>query len=106
MPADEVERLRSKLPEQVLLVIDAAYAEYVPRNEYEPGVQMVDANPNGVMTRPFYKIYGLAAPHIGWASFPSTVADVLNRVRGPFHGNASPHPAGAAALSDGAQPPR
>src|SRR3546814_12766598 len=88
MPADEVERLRSKLPEQVLLVIDAAYAEYVTRNDYEPGVKLVEANPNVVMTRTLSKIYGLAAFRLGWAYCTAAVADVLNRVPGPLNVNA------------------
>lgn len=100
LPAEEVERLRSGLPQNVLLVIDAAYAEYVTRNDYDSGVRLVEANDNVVMTRTFSKIYGLAALRLGWAYCPATVADVLNRIRGPFNVNAAAIAAGAAAMAD------
>ena len=100
VPAEEVERLRASLPASVLLVIDAAYAEYVTRNDYEPGVRLVEANDNVVMTRTFSKIYGLAALRLGWAYCPPGVADVLNRIRGPFNVNAAALAAGAAAMAD------
>ena len=100
LPAEEVERLRRGLPERVLLVIDAAYAEYVARNDYEPGVRLVDAWPNVVMTRTFSKIHGLAALRLGWCYCPAAVADVLNRVRGPFNVAAPAIAAGVAAIED------
>lgn len=98
--ADEVRRLRAGLPERVLLVIDAAYAEYVVRNDYSPGIELVDAGENVVMTRTFSKIYGLAALRLGWAYCPKAVAEVLNRVRGPFNVNLPAQAAGVAALRD------
>ena len=78
-------RLRAKLPANVLLVLDAAYAEYVRRNDYEAGIELVATTNNTVMTRTFSKIYGLAALRIGWAYCPAAMADVLNRIRGPFN---------------------
>lgn len=100
LPAEDVARLRRSLREDILLVIDAAYAEYVTRNDYEPGVALVDAGDNVVMTRTFSKIYGLAALRIGWAYCPPAVADVLNRLRGPFNVGAPGQAAGVAALAD------
>ncbi len=78
-------RLRAGLPANVLLVLDAAYAEYVRRNDYEAGLELVATSENTVMTRTFSKIYGLAALRLGWAYCPAAVADVLNRIRGPFN---------------------
>lgn len=101
-PAAEVKRLRDRLPAGVLLVIDAAYAEYVTRNDYSAGVELVDAGENTVMTRTFSKIHGLAALRVGWTYAPASVADVLNRVRGPFNVNAPAQAAAVAALQDGA----
>ena len=98
--ADEVRRLRAGLPERALLVLDSAYAEYVARNDYSAGVDMVDAGENVVMTRTFSKIYGLAALRLGWAYCPQAVADVLNRVRGPFNVALPAQAAGVAALRD------
>jgi histidinol-phosphate aminotransferase len=100
LPTDELQRLRDGMPEHVLLVIDAAYAEYVNRNDYTPGIEMVDRHDNVVMTRTFSKIYGLAALRLGWAYCPAAVADVLNRLRGPFNVNEPAQLAGIAALED------
>ena len=98
--SDEMQRLRDGLPNDVLLVIDSAYAEYVSRNDYSAGNDLVEAYDNVVMTRTFSKIFGLAAVRLGWAYCPSAVADVLNRVRGPFNVTAAAQAAGVAALSD------
>lgn len=100
LPIEEIKRLHSSLPTHVVLVIDAAYAEYVRRNDYESGVEMVSANSNVIMTRTFSKIYGLAALRIGWAYGPRAMIDALNRVRGPFNVNAAAIAAGAAAMRD------
>ncbi len=82
---DEVRSLRARLPGHVLLVLDAAYAEYVQRNDYEAGIELVATTENTVMTRTFSKIHGLAGLRLGWAYCPEAVADVLNRIRGPFN---------------------
>lgn len=100
LTVDEVARLRRGLRDDILLVIDAAYAEYVTRNDYEAGVSLVDAGDNTVMIRTFSKIYALAALRLGWAYCPPGVADVLNRVRGPFNVTAAAQAAGIAALED------
>ena len=102
MPIDEVRRLRSELPGHVLLVLDAAYAEYVRRNDYEAGLELVATTANTVMTRTFSKIYGLASARIGWAYCPEDVADILNRIRGPFNLTGPSIAAGAAAIADAA----
>src|SRR5690606_35628158 len=100
VPAEDVRRLHAGLPKNVLLVIDAAYAEYVRKNDYEAGIELVSSYENVVMTRTFSKIYGLAAMRIGWMYGPLHVIDALNRVRGPFNVNALAIEAGAAAIRD------
>ena len=100
LPTPEVERLRAGLPPDVLLVIDAAYAEYVDRPDYDPGIALVDAGDNTVMTRTFSKIFGLGGLRLGWCYAPPAVADVLNRVRGPFNVSLAAQEAGIAAVSD------
>ncbi len=100
LPVHEVRRLREGLPENVILVLDAAYAEYVHRDDYEAGIELVAATANTVMTRTFSKIYGLAALRIGWAYCPLAIADVLNRIRGPFNLSSAAIAAGAAAMED------
>ncbi len=93
-------RLHAGLPSNCLLVLDAAYAEYVSRNDYEAGAALVSEFDNAVTTRTFSKIYGLAALRIGWAYCPTQVAEVLNRVRGPFNVGAPALAAAQAALED------
>jgi histidinol-phosphate aminotransferase len=100
LPHDEVRRLHAGLSPDTLLVIDAAYAEYVRRNDYEAGMEMVSSFPNVVMTRTFSKIYALAGLRVGWAYCPAAVADVLNRVRGPFNVSVPAQAAAVAALKD------
>ncbi|HEX2337824.1 MAG TPA: histidinol-phosphate transaminase, partial [Hyphomicrobiaceae bacterium] len=97
---DEVRRLQQALPGRVLLLLDAAYSEYVRRNDYEAGLELVATTGNTVMTRTFSKIYGLAALRLGWAYCPAAIADVLNRVRGPFNVTAPALAAGVAAVAD------
>ena len=97
---DEVKRLHRSLPPQVLLVLDAAYAEYVRRNDYESGIELVATSDNVVMTRTFSKIHGLAALRLGWMFAPAHVVAAINRVRGPFNVNAPAIAAGIAAIED------
>ena len=100
LPFSEVKRLHAGLPGDVLLALDAAYAEYVSRNDYAAGVELVSTSENVVMTRTFSKIYGLANLRIGWAYAPARVVDALNRVRGPFNVNGAAIAAGVAAIED------
>ena len=102
IPFDEVKRLQRSLPGNTLLVLDAAYAEYVRRNDYESGIELVATTDNVVMTRTFSKIYGLAALRLGWMYGPAHVVDAINRIRGPFNVNAPAIAAGVAAIRDSA----
>lgn len=100
VPFDEVKRLHRGLPPHVLLVLDAAYAEYVRRNDYEAGIELVATSDNVLMCRTFSKIYGLAALRLGWLYGPAPVVDAINRIRGPFNVNAAAQAAGIAAIED------
>ena len=97
---DDVRRLQAGLPKNVLLVIDAAYAEYVSRNDYESGVELVDQAENVVMTRTFSKIYGMGGLRLGWMYGPAGIVDVISRLRQPFNVNLAAQAAGIAALED------
>lgn len=98
--ATEIARLRRELPPEVLLVVDSAYAEYVTREDYEPGVKLVDATDNTVMLRTFSKVFGLGGLRVGWCYAPPDVVDVLNRVRGAFNVSAPAQAAAIAALAE------
>ena len=97
---DEMKRLHAGLLANVLLVIDAAYGEFVDAPDYDIGLELARDNANVVMTRTFSKIHGLAALRLGWAYVPGAVADVLNRIRGPFPTSPFQQQAGAAAIAD------
>jgi histidinol-phosphate aminotransferase len=110
LPFNEVKRLHAGLPPHVLLVLDAAYAEYVRRNDYEAGLELVLSADNVVMTRTFSKIYGLANLRLGWMVGPAHVIDAVNRIRGPFNVNGPAMTAGIdsrrVACRPGDQPQR
>ncbi len=96
----EIEDLHARLPKSVLLVLDAAYAEYVDDPDYTVGHDLVSQHDNIVVTRTFSKAYGMGGVRLGWAHGPDHVVDVLNRVRGPFNVSAEAQAAGVAALQD------
>jgi histidinol-phosphate aminotransferase len=100
LPFDEIRRLHAGLPSTVLLVLDAAYAEYVRLNDYESGLSLASSADNVLMTRTFSKIHGLAGLRIGWGFGAAHIIDALNRIRGPFNLTASAIAAGAAAVED------
>ena len=102
IPYSEVKRLHAALPENVLLVLDGAYAEYVRKNDYSAGMELAGEMANVLVTRTFSKIHGLAALRLGWAYGPESVVDALNRTRGPFNVSAVSQAAGIAALNDDA----
>lgn len=100
LPFSEIKRLQAGLPLDCLLVIDAAYAEYVGQNDYAAGIELVSNCENVVMTRTFSKIHGLASLRLGWAYAPEPVIDAINRIRGPFNVNGPALAAGVASLAD------
>ncbi|HSG91389.1 MAG TPA: histidinol-phosphate transaminase [Pseudomonadales bacterium] len=101
LPRDEIMRLRAGLPGSVLLVLDAAYGEYVQDPAYRAGEELVsDERPNTVVTHTFSKLHGLAALRIGWALCPAPIQDALERLRGVFVVGATAQAAAIAALGD------
>jgi len=102
IPYSEVKRLHAGLPENVLLVLDGAYAEYVRKNDYSAGMELAGEMSNVLVTRTFSKIHGLAALRLGWAYGPESVIDAIHRTRGPFNVSAVSQAAGIAAINDDA----
>ncbi|WP_119306439.1 histidinol-phosphate transaminase [Cohaesibacter haloalkalitolerans] len=100
IPSSEVRRLHAGLPPHVLLVLDAAYSEFVTRSDYEAGVELASTSENVVMTRTFSKVYGLASLRLGWCYGPQAVIDAMNRIRPPFNISGAAQAAGVAALRD------
>jgi histidinol-phosphate aminotransferase len=100
LPFDEIRRLRAGLPPHVLLVLDAAYSDFVSRNDYEIGIELVATTENTVMTHTFSKIHGLASLRVGWMFGPAHIVDALNRIRGPFNVSTPAMLAAVAAIED------
>ena len=96
----EVARLHRGIPENVLLVIDSAYAEFVVRNDYSDGSDLVDASENVVMLRTFSKLYAMAGLRLGWGYAPEHVINAIHVVKQPFGANRAAVEAAIAALDD------
>jgi histidinol-phosphate aminotransferase len=100
LPREEMQRLVDNVPEDVLIILDGAYAEYLEDENYEAGISWVESRQNVVMTRTFSKIHGLAGLRIGWAYGPTAIIEVINRLRTPFNANGAALAAAAAAIAD------
>lgn len=100
LPRAELVRLHAALPEDVLLVVDQAYAEYVAPGSDDGALALAAAQENVLVTRTFSKIYGLAGERVGWGTAAPHIVDALNRIRGPFNVTVSAQAAAMAALED------
>ncbi|WP_336985596.1 histidinol-phosphate transaminase [Altererythrobacter aquiaggeris] len=100
MDGAEIAALHAALPEDVLFVLDQAYAEYLTADEDDGGLALAAAHDNVLVTRTFSKIYGLAGERIGWATGAPHIIDALNRIRGPFNVTVTGQAAAIAALGD------
>lgn len=94
----DVVRLADGLPDGCLLVLDGAYAEYVP--DFDGGLGLAGARDNVFVTRTFSKMYGLGGMRVGWGYGPQEIIDVLNRIRGPFNLSNVALAAAEAAMRD------
>lgn len=100
-PKADIDRLRRELPERILLVIDAAYREYVERKDYSSGAELVERKRgNVIVLGTFSKVYGLAGMRVGWALAPEEIVGVLNRARPAFGVPLVSQAAALGALSD------
>ena len=100
LPGKEIRRLHASLPDNVVMVLDSAYLEYVEAEDYENPAALVDETENVIMTRTFSKIYGLAGIRLGWAYAPPAIADMLRRVGATFPVSGPASCSGLAALQD------
>lgn len=98
--SNELENFIQNIPDDIIVVIDEAYFEYVEEDEYPDTLQWVSHHPNIIVTRTFSKIYGLAGLRIGYSISSPEVADLLNRVRQPFNTNSLAQAGAMAALAD------
>ena len=99
---ESLKRFVEKIPEDIAVVIDEAYFEYVDLPEYPDALTWLAEHPNLIVTRTFSKIYGLAGLRLGYAISSPELCDLFNRVRQPFNGNSLALAAALAALDDDA----
>ncbi|MEM9468679.1 MAG: histidinol-phosphate transaminase [Pseudomonadota bacterium] len=90
----------AQVPENVIVVLDSAYCEYVTDPDYMNGHELVEKHPNIVVTRTFSKLYGLGGLRLGWGHACDDIIDILNRVRGPFNVTSLAQIAGVASMKD------
>lgn len=95
-----LERFLGAVPQDVLVVLDEAYNEYLESSERYDSVAWLARFPNLVISRTFSKIYGLAGLRVGYALACPEVADLMNRVRQPFNVGSLGLAAAEAALGD------
>ena len=96
----EIIELMLKIPKNVIVVLDGAYAEYVEKNNYDSGFSLVKKFDNIVLTRTFSKAYGLAGLRLGWCYSSKKVSNILQKVKGPFNINTVAQEMAIVALSD------
>ncbi|MGG6309576.1 histidinol-phosphate transaminase [Paenibacillus macerans] len=100
VPHDELVSFLDRVPQQVLVVLDEAYAEYVTDTDYSNGITLLSQYPNLVVLRTFSKIYGLASLRIGYGVGQPGVIKLINQVREPFNTSRIGQAAAKAALAD------
>ena len=97
---DALEAFLDRVPENVIVVLDEAYTEYVETDDVPNGVDYLGRYSNLLVSRTFSKAYGLAALRVGYGLSHPAIADALNRVRQPFNVNSLALAAALAALED------
>lgn len=96
----DLERLLDSVPDNVAVVLDEAYTEYLPDEKRYDSLSWVRRHRNLIVTRTFSKVYGLAGLRVGFCVCDPGVAELLNRVRQPFNVNNLALVAAIAALGD------
>lgn len=98
--AAQMDSFMKRVPEDVIVVLDEAYYEYVVSSEYPDTLAYLKAGRNIIALRTFSKIYGLAGLRIGYGFAPPALVDLMNRVRQPFNTNSLAQAGALAALDD------
>jgi len=102
LPFDALHAFIQSVPQDVIVVLDEAYNEYITPAERVDTTAWLRAFPNLVITRTFSKIFGMAGLRVGYALTSPEIAGLMNRVRHPFNCNNLALAAAVAALDDGA----
>jgi histidinol-phosphate aminotransferase len=97
---EAVDRFMARVPEDVIVVFDEAYFEYVRNPGFPDAMAYVKQGRNAIVLRTFSKIYGLAGLRIVYGVSTAEIVGFLNRVRPPFNANSLAQKAALAALGD------
>lgn len=103
IPNAEILRLRRALPQDVLLIVDQAYAEFCDVGQPPSEIFALIDLGNTVILRTFSKAYGLAGARVGWGYFPSEVAEQVRKLLNPNNVSIVSQAMAAAAMRDQAQ---
>lgn len=98
---NELQGFIDRLRDDILIVIDEAYFDFVRSKDYPDSIAWVKQRKNILVTRTFSKMFGLAGLRIGYAVADKEVIDILNRIRDPFNINSVAQVAALACLQDG-----
>ncbi|MEK7398602.1 MAG: histidinol-phosphate transaminase, partial [Candidatus Poribacteria bacterium] len=98
--AEQVERFMDRVPDNVIVVFDEAYYEYVTRDDYPQTIKYVQEGRNVIVCRTFSKIYGLAGLRVGYGIAKPELVEVMNKVRQPFNVSMVAQSAARASLKD------
>ncbi|PKL52094.1 MAG: histidinol-phosphate transaminase [Nitrospira bacterium HGW-Nitrospira-1] len=96
----EFARMMEEIPNNILVVLDEAYYEYVSDPDYADSMKHLHAEGNVLILRTFSKIYGLAGLRIGYGVAKKEILNDMNRLREPFNTNSIAQRAAIAALKD------
>ncbi len=100
IPKEKWEKIIEKVSDDILLIADQAYFEYITKEDYPDAFEDLKKGVNVLVLRTFSKIYGLAGLRIGYGFSKKEIIDYMNRVRSPFNTNSLAQAAAQAALDD------
>jgi len=95
----ELDGFLSKVPDDVLVIVDEAYQEFVRLDDAVDGIATYRARGNVAVLRTFSKAYGLAGFRVGYAIAPAPIAAALRAVSLPFGVNLVGQAAAVASLA-------
>ncbi len=100
IPDNELRAFVQSLRDDILIVIDEAYYEFVSAKDYGKSLELLKEFKNVLITRTFSKMYGLAGLRVGYGIANKEVVDLINKVREPFNINSLAQAAALACLKD------
>jgi len=97
---DELDNFLSKIPDNIIVVVDGAYAEFITDKNYSDGFDLIEKYNNLIITRTFSKIFALAGLRLGWAYSNAKIIELLEKIRGPFNVNSIAQHIGSLILKE------